>query len=103
MQRTRLRNIYHKQFTEANKVAYNQQRNKCVTILKKSKRSYFESLLVKFVMKFVKDSKRFWKKMSPHFLNKIKSKEWITLSENDEIISSDIEVAKTYLSVLMTM
>ena len=33
---------------------------------------------------------------SPLFSNKIKSKENITLVENDEIISSDIEVAKTF-------
>ena len=92
MLRTRLRNIYLKQRTETTKVAYNQQRNKCVSILKKSKKSYFESLDVKFV----KDNKNFWKRLSPLFSNKIKSKEKITLVENDEIISSDIEVAKTF-------
>ena len=37
MQRARLRNIYLKQRTEATKVAYNQQRNKYVSILKKLK------------------------------------------------------------------
>ena len=63
MERTRLRNIYLKQRTETTKVAYNQQRNKCVSILKKTKRSYFESLDVKFV----KDNKKFWKKISPLF------------------------------------
>ena len=70
MQRTRLRNIYLKQLSEATKVAYNQQRNKCVTILKKSKRSYFESLHVKFVKdnKFVKD---FGKKSRPFFQTKL--------------------------------
>ena len=92
MERTRLRNIYLKQRTETTKVAYNQQRNKCVSILKKTKRSYFESLDVKFV----KDNKKFWKKISAFLSNKIKSKEKITLVENDEIISSDIEVAKTF-------
>ena len=92
MQRTTLRNIYLKQHTEATKVAYNQQRNTFVSILKKSKRSYFESLDVKFV----KDYKKFWKKISPFFSNKIKSKKKITLAENDEIISSDIDVAKTF-------
>ena len=93
MLRTRLRNIYLKQRTETTKVAYNQQRNsKCVSILKKSKKSYFESLDVKFV----NDNKKVWKRISPLFSNKIKSKEKITLVENDEIISSDIEVAKTF-------
>ena len=47
-------------------------------------------------MKFVKDNKKFWKRISPLFSNKIKLKEKITLVENDEIISSDIEVAKTF-------
>ena len=46
--------------------------------------------------KFVKDNKKFWKRISPLFSNKIKSKEKITLVENDEIISGDIEVAKTF-------
>ena len=67
-------------------------RNKCVSIIKKSKRSDFESLDVKFV----KDNKKFWIKISPLSSNKIKSKEKITLVENNEIISSDIEVANTF-------
>ena len=92
MLRTRRRNIYLKQRTETTKVAYNRQRNECVSILKQSKKSYFERLDTKFV----KDNKKFWKRISPLFSNKIKSKEKITLVENDEIISSDIEVAKTF-------
>ena len=47
-------------------------------------------------MKFVKDNKKFWIKISPLSSNKIKSKEKITLVENNEIISSDIEVANTF-------
>ena len=47
-------------------------------------------------MKFVKDNKKFWKIISPLFSNKIKSKEKVTLVENDEIISNDIEVAKAF-------
>ena len=46
-------------------------------------------------MKFVKGTKKFWKKILLLFSDKIKSKEKITLVENDEIISSDTEVAKT--------
>ena len=71
MLRTRLRNIYLKQRTETTKVAYDQQRIKCVSILNKSKKSCFDSLDVKFV----KDNKKFWKRISPLFSNKIKSKE----------------------------
>ena len=47
-------------------------------------------------MKFVKDNKEFWERISPLFSNQIKSKEKVTLVENDEIISIDIEVAKTF-------
>ena len=47
-------NIYLQQCNETIKAAYNQQRNKCVSILKKSKRSYFECLDVKFVKDFQK-------------------------------------------------
>ena len=99
MQRTRLGNIYLKQRTETTKVAYNQQRNKYLSILQKLKRSYFESLDVKFV----KDSKKFWKKISPVSSNKIKLKEKITLVENNEIISSDIEVAKTFQNFFISV
>ena len=35
MESTKIRNIYRKQRTETTKVAYNQQRNKCASILKK--------------------------------------------------------------------
>ena len=49
-------------------------------------------------MKFIKVNKKFWKKISPLFSNKIKSKKKkITLVENIEIISSDIEVEETHL------
>ena len=47
-------------------------------------------------MKFVKANKKFMKKISALFSNKIKSKEKITLAENNEIISTDIEAAKTF-------
>ena len=67
MQRTRLRNIYLKQHTEATKISHNQQRNKYVIIFQKSKRSYFECLAVKLV----KDNKKFWKKTSPLFQTKL--------------------------------
>ena len=44
MKRARLRNVYLKKRTEATKAAYNYQRNICVSLLRKSKKSYFENL-----------------------------------------------------------
>ena len=93
MQRTRLRKIYLKRLTEATKVAY-----KCVNILEKLKRFYYKCLNVKFV----KDNKILGTNLAC-FSNKIKSKEKITLAENDEIISSYIEVAKTFLNFVSSV
>ena len=45
--------------------------------------------------KLLRTLKIFGKKSRPFFSNKIKSEEKITLAENDEIISSDIEVIET--------
>ena len=60
----------------------------CASILKKSKRSYFEILDVKFV----NDNEKFWKKISILFSNKIKSKENITVVENDEKFVENDEI-----------
>ena len=79
MNRARLRNAYLKKRTEATKAAYNYQRKLCVSLLGKSKWSYFESLNVKLV----RDNKKFWKNVAPLFPNKIKSKEKITFIENE--------------------
>ena len=99
MQRTTLKNICLKQGTEVTKVAYNQQRNKCVSILKKSKRSSFENLDVKSV----KDNNNFWKKISPQLSSTTESKEIFTLVENDEILSSDIEVPGNFQISLLIL
>ena len=86
MKRVRLRNVYlKKKRTEATKAAYNFQRNICVTLLRKLKRSYFENLNVKLV----RDNQKFWKNVASLFYNKIKSKERITLIKNENIISND--------------
>ena len=52
-----------KKRTEATKAAYNYQRNICVSLLRKPKRSYFEN----FNVKLVRDNKKFWKNVAPIF------------------------------------
>ena len=64
MLRTRLRNIYLKQRTETTKVAYNRQRNKCVCILKKSKKVSIRNLL--------RTIKNFGKESFPFFQTKLR-------------------------------
>ena len=88
----RLRNVYLKKRTEATKAAYNYQGNICVSLFRKSKRSYFENLNVKLA----RDNKKFWKNAEPLFPNKIRSKERITLIENENIISNDKKVDETF-------
>ena len=86
MKRARLRNASLKKRTEATKAAYNYQQNICVSILRKSKRSYFENLNVKLVS----DTKIFGN------TNKIKCKERIILIKSENIISNDKKVAETF-------
>ena len=66
MKRSRLRNVYLQYRTEISKIAYNKQRNICVSLLKKSKRSYFGNLDIQTMT----DNKKFWKRISPLFSNK---------------------------------
>ena len=99
MKRSRLRNVYLQYRTEISKIAYNKQRNICVSLLKKSKRSYFGNLDVQTMT----DNKKFWKRVSPLFSNKIKTKEKITLVENREIVSIDSEVASIFNEFFTTI
>ena len=68
---------------------YNKQRNLCVSITIKAKRSYYENL----DLKDITNSKKFWAKVKSLFSSKIKSTEYITLEENGKIISNDKELA----------
>ena len=71
---------------------YNKQRNLCVSITRKAKRSYYENLNLKGIT----NSKKFWATVKPLFSNNIKSTEYITLEENGKIISNDKELAKIF-------
>ena len=45
-------------------------------------------------MKGVNDKKKFWKTVKPLFSEKVNTNENITLVENNNIISSEIEIAE---------
>ena len=57
MKRSRLRNIFLKTKTEADKRAYNKQRNHCVSLTRKTIKDYYSNLDEKCVI----DNKKFWK------------------------------------------
>ena len=63
IQRSRFRNECLKDKTRAARIAYNKQRNVCVSILRKSKKSYYENLSTKNMT----DNKKFWGTVKPLF------------------------------------
>ena len=63
MKRKRLRNKFLRKRTEANRRAYNIQRNYCVSLRRKIKRDYYSNLNHK---QFT-DNKNFWKTAKPFF------------------------------------
>ena len=91
MTRSRLRNKFLKNPDEVNKINYNKQRNYCVNLLRKEKKNYFNNI----DLKLLTDNKQFWKTIKPFFSDKHIISRKITLIENDEIISNDIQVAET--------
>ena len=70
-----LGNQFPKIKTRVSKMKYNKQRNLCVIITRKAKRSYYVNL----DLKYITDSNKFWVTEKPLFSNKIKSTEYITL------------------------
>ena len=65
MRRSKLKNKFNKNPTEQNKISYNQQRNYCVSLLRKEKRKYYNKL----DPKIFKDNKTFWRSVKPLFAN----------------------------------
>ena len=92
MVRSKLRNKFLKSRSEEDRKAYNKQRNMCVRLLKKTKRSYFSILNTKRVV----DNKKFWKTVKSSFSDKSNNFESIMLVQNDSIVSNDNEVANIF-------
>ena len=74
MERTRLRNIFLKNRSDENKINYNKQKNLCVTVLRKSKREYYQNLSVEHIC----ENKKKWKVVKPLLSNNIMSSEKVT-------------------------
>ena len=79
MTRSRLRNRDLKSRSEENQKLFCKQRNKCVSLLPKSKKDYFENLNEKNIT----DNKRFWKTVKPFLTKKIHLPERINLTEEE--------------------
>ena len=90
MYRTRLKNKYHKNPNEANKLLFKKQRNFCVNLLKREKKRYYNNLDIKIF----EDNKKFWKRIKPLLSEKTILKKNITIIENGTVTSDKTEVAE---------
>ena len=86
MTRFRLRNKYLKNRNEENRAISVKQKNYCASLLRKSKRKYYENLDERNLM----DNKRFWKTIKPSFADKIVTRDKIHLTENGEIVKTEL-------------
>ena len=88
MSRSKLKNKFNKERNYINWCSYKRQRNRCLSILCKTNKEYFNSLNIKQVS----DNKLFWKSVKPFFSDKGSNSSKITVEENN-IISDEEEIA----------
>ena len=88
MTRSRLRNKFLRCRSDENKKAYNEQRNRCVKLVRSAKKADYRNLNIKDV----NDNKEFWKTVKTLFSKKMNTNENFTLVDNYNIISSEIEI-----------
>ena len=70
---------------------YVKQRNYCVSLLRKSKKKYYENLDERNLM----DNKLFWKTRKSSLSDKIVTRDRIHLTENGEVVKTELETAET--------
>ena len=92
MTRSRLRNKFLRNRTPENKIAYNHQRNFCVSLIRETKREYFNSLNEKLVT----DNKLFWNTIKLFFSDKGATREKYTLIEEEEILDDDQKISTVF-------
>ena len=89
MLRSKLKNKFNKERNHINWCNYKRQRNHCLSILRKTKKEYFNSLNIKQVS----DNQLFWKSVKPVFNDKGSNSSKIILVEENNIISDEEEIA----------
>ena len=92
MKRSRLRNKYLKSNNEENRKLYDKQRNYCVSLLRKTKKAYYENL----DDRNVSDNKLFWKTVKLSLSEKFSARERISLSENSKIVKTEKQTAEVF-------
>ena len=93
MVRSKLRKKFLKSRSKSDKKhIYNKQRNKCVSLLRKTKKAYYPNLNVKDIV----ENKKFWNTVKSFFSDKLNNFENISLIENDNLLTDDFETAETF-------
>ena len=90
--RSKVRKKFLKSRSKSDKKAYNKQRNKCVSLLRKTKKAYYSNLNVKDIV----DNKKFWKTVKSFFSDKSNNFENISLIENGNLLIDDFEITETF-------
>ena len=90
MTRSRLRYKFLHCRSNENKKAYNEQRNRCVKLVRSAKKLIIGILALKTLMTI----KYFGKQLNLFSLKKVNTNENITLVENSNIIASEIGIAE---------
>ena len=92
MSRSRYRKKLLKDKSQTSRENYKIQRNLCKKLLRKTKKSYFESLNTKKIT----DNRTFWKTVVPLFTNKASRGEKIILTEAEKHISDDKKICNIF-------
>ena len=92
MVRSRLRNKFLKFKTLEYRNAYRIQRNHCVSLLRATKKSFYENLDPNLVT----DNRKFWKQVKPLFSDKTPLNSNITLLEGNEIVTDNTACAEIF-------
>ena len=66
MHRARLKNLYHKNPTDLNKLLYKRKRNFCSNLVTKEKKKYYNNI----DPKVLQDNRQFWRCIKPLFSDK---------------------------------
>ena len=89
--RTQLPNKFRKENSFINELAYRRQRNFCTTLIKKTKRNFYNNLNVNKIT----DNKSFWKTIKPSFTEKTLKDKKIVPVENDTTFSEEMKLRKS--------
>ena len=75
-----------------NRLGYKKQRNYCVSLMRQSKKQYYDSLNVNHIT----DNKNFWRVVKTNLSNKIYGTIRVMLRDGGKIISDTEKVADTF-------